>query len=281
MLFSFYTGVFHELVPQLVRPLRGGWQVRRPSFRPCLETLEDRSVPSISHAFLGNGQVATLVAFDNGALYEFSPSFTGLVSTGVKDVHAYRDVQGNLGMDVVYNNGNAYQFDSSGGRFLASGVYEASTTFDRFGNFTTVIAFEGTGRAYLFTNTMATLLGTNLNSACTYLDAQGFAGLLVNYQDSAGNTRLYQYDSTQARFLGSNTQEAEANYNFLFSGKGNSNSNGGFNGNDNGNGNGGFNGQFYLDVTFFPSGTNANTAGNSSGDTFEFTQSSAANLGSF
>jgi hypothetical protein len=196
------------------------WFARRPAgrfhsprclSRPCLEALEDRCVPSISRAFLGNGSVVTLVAFNNGSLVAYGPSFTGQIGLGVKDAHAFRDAQGQLGADIVLNNGLAFEFDSSGTHFLGSNVNEASTTFDRNGNFLTVVALEN-GTVIFIQPLATTIVGTNFAGASTYLDINGGIGVYLNFKAGSG-TFLTQTDSATpgALILGSGFKEAQAN----------------------------------------------------------------------
>jgi hypothetical protein len=180
--------------------------------RPCLEALEDRCVPSISRAFLGDGTVVTLVTFNNGSLVAVGPSFNSVViSTGVKNAHAFRDAQGQFGADIVLNNGLAFEFDSTGTHFLGSNVNEASTTFDRNGNFLTVVAQEN-GTVIFIQPLATTIVGTNFAGASTYLDINGGTGVYLNFKLGSG-TFLTQTDSATpgALILGPGFKEAQAN----------------------------------------------------------------------
>jgi len=208
--------------------------------RPCLETLEERCVPSISHAFLQQG-ATTLIAFNNGVLEAVTGTSTSVIATGVKNAHAYRDPAGRLGMDIVFNNGMAVLMDSTETRVLGSNVQEASTTFDRRGSFLTLLTLED-GTLLALTPQGTTVVGNNFAGASTYLDLNGRIGVYFNFKLGSG-TFLAQSDSTTpvGLVLGPGFKDAQANS--------------------------GPNGQFFVDLTL------------DNGDTFETTRRGTQFLG--
>jgi hypothetical protein len=75
---------------------------RLPSFRPCLERLEDRRVMNVSSAFDAQGNVLRLVVDNNNTLTQTYQGVTTVLAQDVFRAHAYRDITGTIGFTVVY-----------------------------------------------------------------------------------------------------------------------------------------------------------------------------------
>lgn len=179
----------------------------RPTFRPRVEPLEDRTVLNVSTVFDSAGNIVQFVVYQGGGLVRYDAAGGHvLVNSGVRVAHGFRDFAGNVGLDIVFSSGAAVEYDSNGGHVLAqSGVLDLSRAYDAFGNFKLDVVYttaspphgpDLTGTLIEYTNTGVTKLADNVRWATAYLDTNGGFGLAFGAIASSGNLVVFRYDTT-------------------------------------------------------------------------------------
>ena len=193
----------------------------RPSCRPRLEALEDRQLLNASAVFDSAGNTFRLVVDNFGKLTETYLGQTTTLSTGVYRAHAYRDIDGSIGITVVYNNLTAYDYDHTGGHYLGANIADVDKAFDRAGHIQEDLTFYSGGvyTTYEYTSTAGERQVAQGGFFALFIhpfqDSQGNLGEDVTYIDSNG-TSLIEYDSSGAHYMG---KGAEADRAYSLSGQ--------------------------------------------------------------
>jgi hypothetical protein len=181
--------------------------VQRPAFRPRLEALEDRHLLNVSSVFDSAGNLTQFVVEQGGALLRYDNAGGHvLASSGVRVVHAFRDLSGQVGLDVVYSSGLAFEYDSTGGRFMGSQILNMSRAYDAKGNFKLDVLYDTTdmppfgndlkGTLVEYTNTSVMKLADNVRWVSNYVDPNGGLGIAVGMVVTGGNLVAFRSDST-------------------------------------------------------------------------------------
>src|SRR5262249_21661221 len=109
------------------------------SYRPQLESREERALPSASRVWDGAGNLFLFVNYSDSSLYRYDANGVSYWGSKVRSVHAFRDPQGNLGVDVIYGDrsspygGDWIEYDVTGAHAKGSGYFFAATSFDNPG----------------------------------------------------------------------------------------------------------------------------------------------------
>src|SRR5258707_1061814 len=97
------------------------------SFRPTLETLDARDLPSVSSVLTAAGLTSFIV--DNSNSLRFSTAggtpvlaIQGTPTAGVRTAQGFRTVGGGLGVDIVNLDGSWQHFEQAGTAGLLTGV---------------------------------------------------------------------------------------------------------------------------------------------------------------
>src|SRR5205823_10475881 len=109
-----------------------------------------------------------------------------ILAQDVLRAHAYRDVNGGIGIIVVYTNFMAFDYDYAGGHFLGENIVDADKAYDRFGNIQFDVTYTQGGSFVTieYTSTSARVIdvpGTVAVLIHPYQDANGTIAQLVSY----------------------------------------------------------------------------------------------------
>jgi hypothetical protein len=179
---------------------------RSPAFRPRVEELEDRHLFNVSPAFDSQGHLYRLFVFDNGSMALSGPSgYHVLATSGVRVAHAFRDLRGQIGMDVVYFGGKAYETDSFGRRLVGNNILDLSHSYDAQGNSRMLILYNDgsgfTGNLYQNYNGTFTKLASSVRFATSYVDFAGHFGMAIGTVDARANAEVWTVDSAGIQVL--------------------------------------------------------------------------------
>jgi hypothetical protein len=198
-----------------LRSLFAGRHRSRPASQPStspprLEGLEERVVPNASVAFTSKGAMVETVVYDNGSLVQFDNTGARVLATsGIRVAHAFRDLKGNVGMDVVYQSGLAFEYDSNGGTFIGSNILDLSRAYAANGDFRLEVLYsdsgtfgnQATGNLVEFSPTAVRMVGSKVYFATAYVDAHGQFGLAQGTIDASSNALAAAADSFGSRLL--------------------------------------------------------------------------------
>jgi hypothetical protein len=188
----------------------------RPSaFRPSLETLDQRDLPSVSSVLTASGLTQFIVDNTNSLIVKSTTLGTGTViagtaTTGVRTAQGFRTADGNIGFDAVMMDGSwVHRELGAGGALLPNGTYtsasitglpagskilDVGTAYDSNGKLrldilvtktgSTSTSLDVTGRLFEFNQasgggvTEVTAL-SNVRWVSTYIDAIGGTGIAI------------------------------------------------------------------------------------------------------
>ncbi len=187
---------------------------RPAAFRPSLETLDARDLPSVSSVLTASGLHQFVVNNTNSLVLTASPLLggggpatiiTGTATTGVRTAQAFRTAGGLLGFDAVMIDGTWQHLEQGAGGVLPNGTYttadlgltgkilDVGTAYDSMGRLRvdiltttgggTSTALDVTGKLFEFNQvTGGGLMDTglpNVRWVSTYLDTAGGTGIAV------------------------------------------------------------------------------------------------------
>ena len=177
------------------RATRPTTPARPTAFRPTLETLDARDLPSVSSVLTAGGLTTFVVDSGNSLLVGLNGAaptvqIQGTATTGVRTAQGFRTPAGNLGADIVFLDGTWKHIEVGTPGFLA-----------------TTLGAKATGAG--LTATDLNLTGRILDVGTAY-DAQGRARLdiVVANTNTSGlqqKGQLFEFDQAPTALLGANT----------------------------------------------------------------------------
>jgi len=185
--------------------MRKWFSPRRPklaprTFRPCLESLEDRQLLNASSVFDGAGHRVTFVVDSTNTLTRYDRTGSHVITHNVLRAHGYRDINGGVGITIAFTNFTAVDVNHTGTHSLGSDIVDAAKAFDAHGHFVFDIT-NSMGSNFLtteFTNAGSrTILSPGSVAVLVhpYPDRQGKIGRIVGFFDSVTTCTLVQVNS--------------------------------------------------------------------------------------
>ncbi|QJW97654.1 hypothetical protein [Frigoriglobus tundricola] len=178
-------------------------RARPNTFRPRVEALDDRCVPSASSVLASNGLNQVYVDA-NSDLVLVSPNGqqTALYDGSVRTAQGFRAADGALGIDVVFTDGSAIHYDPSAGgvltlsnTFFGGNILDLSTAYSASGRvrIDVLVANSGspstalgqTGHVMEFTTSgglQSLALGTHVRWVSAYQDTAGNTGIAIGQE---------------------------------------------------------------------------------------------------
>lgn len=191
-------------------------------FRPRVESLDERVVPTVSTAITNAGTFTLAVNISNVLVaIDAAGNQTPTSFTNVRTAQAFRDGNGGLGADIVFQDGSWTHFDNSFGGVTAFSaaqakaqfgglILDAGTAYDSLGNIRLDILVSNNNNldtnGHTFANALGSVkelnqaiggglvdtgLGNNVRWVSTYEAVDGGTGIAVGQVTPAGGGMLF------------------------------------------------------------------------------------------
>jgi len=185
--------------------MRKWFSPRRPklaprTFRPCLESLEDRQLLNASSVFDAAGRRVTFVVDNTNTLTRYDRTGAHVITHNVLRAHGYRDINGGVGITIAFTNFTAVDVNHTGTHSLGNNIVDAAKAFDAHGHFVFDITYS-MGPSFLtteFANAGSHTVSSPGSIAVLvhpFQDRHGKIGREMSFFDTVTSCTLVQVDA--------------------------------------------------------------------------------------